>query len=192
MPITFTSVTPRRLVQVQIRPNSGENFVNLAGVEGIAWRPETTVMTDYTNVYTTVGMNLYKPDGTPRGWGRTLRGILWTRDTEAVEALVAASHMNSDLNCTIDINASVQLRWKFNTGLNTNNFRFLTKTVQPVLFGDEWPNDDLAWCRTSLFPDKGKRELIAVPWRLMLPLNNTSFLAPNINAAGLYSNFTNT
>lgn len=102
------------------------------------------------------------------------------------------THLNSNDAAVPDVATSGILRIKFNTGINTNNFRFLAKTFQPVAFGVGYGGGDRDWISTLPGVDGGRRGLFPVPWRMLINAENTGFDAANVNASGMYSNFSNT
>jgi hypothetical protein len=189
MPLTFTSAYPRRLVAAQARLNTTDNWATIPGVVALAWRPETLLAYDYANINTTGQLVLYKTTGAGRGFGRKVVGVLWLRDSEAFEALVAYSHLNSNVNATIAVNTNLQLQIKFNTGLNTDNYRYVTKLIQPVVFGTGYSAPD--WITTLRGADKGLRGLFPLPWRCMFNSQNTHFNATANTAAGVFTSWSN-
>lgn len=192
MPLTIQqSVQPRRLVKVQAKINTGDSWTTINGCEAIYWRPETVLAATYTTINIGEFTTIYKEKDL-RGFGRKLTGVLWTRDSEAVEALVAASHLNSNVNAVIGINDSVILAAIFNTGLDQDNFRYMRKVFQPVVFGVAWPSRDVDWVKTLQGADSGLRSLFPLPWRLAISGTNTHLHAVNTTSPGMYSNFGNT
>ena len=189
MALTFTSVYPRRLVLSQARAINSDSWVNIPGVEAISWRAETQVAYDYDLINTTGGMKLYLTLGTGRGYGRKMTGVLWSRDCEALEALVAASHLNSAVAAIVDPLNNLQFQFKFNTGLNTNNFRYVTKLIKPIVCGVGYGTGEFLSTLSGV--DVGKRTLFPLPFRVMIGAANTHFNTTNINAAGVYTSWSN-
>lgn len=197
MAITFgTSVFPQQLVCASVRVNTADTFVSIPGAVGIAWRPETVLSSDYQEMTLTANMRLYKPLGSPFGYGRRVVGELYLKDVDAAEKLVAYSHLNSGIaaNTTFNADASLQLAVKINTGINTNNLRYMTKLFQPVAFGVGWGGT--GWPR-SLIPlhqkgDAGDRSIISLPFIVLLQQANTHFNTTNTSNAGVYTGYTNT
>jgi hypothetical protein len=189
MPITFTTVRPRRLISADVRLGNTGNWVNIPHCEYAAWRPATILATDFAALTTTANMKLYKPTGVPRGFGRSCVGVLWCRDPHVIEELVHQSHLNSTFGAEPLVNTDLSLRYVFNTGLNTTNFRVCYKSFSPVIVGVGWSMVD--WLFTLQKPDGGAHGLFACPWQLAVNLENTGMNATNVNVAGIYTTFAN-
>lgn len=190
--VSWNKTMPRQLVSAEVAIGNA-NFVQITNTTAVLWRFETVLVTDYDQVAftTSANMKLYKPVNAPHGYGRVVRGLLLCRDSEAIEALVQNSHLNANLaGSAPSVSADLRLRCKFNTGNSTDNFRYVTKYFQPVIFGVGYSTSD--WIQTIEKADEGERMPFVLPWQLAINTYNTNFNASNINAAGVYSVWSNT
>lgn len=177
MPLTIASVEPRHLTLAEARLGNTGNFTTLNNVLGVAWRFRTALMCDYAGFNTTaslLGFELYKPWKIPRGVGRSIEGVLFTTDPNLCEELVRNSDLVNPGNIMIEgangppANTALQFRFSFAVANGV-----CRKTGMPVAFGIYPGKDEQEWYRTLMFADSGRRDVIMLPWKVLLNIWNT-------------------
>ena len=187
MALDFTneSFQLRRLTTVRVRQLTNENWTQVPRVIGFSYRPEVIKLNNWVQITTASPIRYYLPSGFPSGFGTTITGTIEMEDAGAAEYLIRESEVQefgANANWVANQNSSIQMQAKFNTGLNTDNKRYVTLDFRPVIFGAAWRGTDAIWAPLQA---GNKLEVIRLPWFLMTKLNVTRYGTANFDLSEL-------
>lgn len=189
---TGTQFKAGPLISVDARTDNSSNWVSVPDIYKVQWRTETLFRRDVDNAPTTGGDEIPITFGTGGGIGQRTTIAIYTDDLGVIHEFMKnadVQSINTLVNFALEFNTAMQIRWKMNTRINVNNFRYATITAAPVVPGVGYATGD--WSEVG----QGQTEepkLYRLPFTVAFNSLATRFNTTNSAVAGVRLDFSNT